>query len=490
MEFDESSKESEEDSHNRMLEDLPKHTLLSSLLSAREHQARLSGSPPPSSTATTFLEAPSTPSPRKQRGQQATGMTRSTSLPTLPDATPGTTRTQHQRGHRRAARSISLMDRDLLDDDSGSAGMQHTLRNGKVLQLSAVPEVATPPPPQPTRLTRSTSRLNHLTLNDSDDEDDGDDAGEQDLGPILEPTPVAHRTRSAHSSADSSGSPGASHPSSGRSQRRLRNGKTVVIEAADVDSAEPADASENSDGHDHDSDDASSTEEEAAEEEEDEDTEQENQAPVDVATATANQLLRLRRPDLVELCEHRDLVTEGTKKDMVAQLMAWRRAHRADDNASNSSGDETEHEMLPAPKTVVAAGGRGGRGKKTASGTRGETKTQALAQLDTTIPSRPGLPPLLLDPHKPRRQSRPEAHFVGGDDEDDEEEDDGESHPQQQKKTKQRRSRAKNDAEKTQEEDEASVALDLEKLKLKDKAILPDAIVKAEKIGSGGFKDV
>lgn len=457
----------DESDDDQVLQDLPKQTLLMSLLSAREHHARLSDSPSPTASRPQQQQHLSTP-PRRTA---ATGMTRSTSLPTLPDATPGTTRTQTQlRGHRRAAKSISLSDASQLEEAQTSGS--HTLRNGKVVQqLNTVQEVATPP--QLPRLTRSTSRLlNDLTLEDDDDDDDQEEN--------TQPTPVARRTRSARSSGEGSAS---SNPSSGHSQRRLRNGKTVTI----IDEDEEAEAAVEHDDEDEDDDDetehaddvqdddASSTEEEQDEE---------NEEALDVTTATANQLLRLRRPELVQLCDDRGLDSEGTKKDMVATLMSWRRkaAHHSkplSDLASNvdsasepeldSSGEETEHESTSAPKTVVAR--QSDRTRKA----RRETKTQALAQLDTTIPSKPSLPPLLLDPHKPKRRSRPEAVLVVDDDSEDEQQHRKEGSP--------------NEEEKAQE-DEASVALDLEKLKLQDKAISPDAIVKAEKIGSGGFKDV
>lgn len=193
-----------EDQHQDVeLEEMSKQSLLSSLLTAREHQAALSSSPPSSSEVT--LNTPK---------KTATGMSRSTSLPTLPDATPGTTRkAQQQKAPRRVARSISF------NDTAEVHVPQHTLRNGKVVQLTALPEEPDSPPhqpvPGPSRLTRSTSRLAQLSAEDHNEEDDDP------------PTPVAHRTRrTARSSA------GSSNDSAGRT---LRNGKTVALNQ----SAEP-----------------------------------------------------------------------------------------------------------------------------------------------------------------------------------------------------------------------------------------------------------
>lgn len=430
-------------------EHLPKHTLLSSLLQAREvHAAMSSSSPPPSSASSASSGAHSFSvlvSPSKAN-LKASGMSRSTSLPTLPDATPGTAR---KRRNRLATGSISLAaipssppvrqagkQAEEEDEEEGF----HVLRNGKVVQAQQKPDAA---PESPTgsmsRLTRSTSRLASLVADCVDDEEDEDEEG------TPAPTPVAHRTRT---SARLSGDSRKSRDSSDKpvATRTLRNGKIVGAGAEEEaeDSAEEEEALQDEDG-------------DAAELSQDEER-------VDVRTASANTLLRLRRDDLVHLCQERDLEAEGTKKDMVNQLVVWRRQNPVSSPLSempgdDSSGDETEQEGA-APKTIIG------------KAARRETKTQALAQVDTFVPDKPGIPPLLLDPKRPRRQSRPETIVLDGD-EDHEEEEQGET-----------------EADKTREEDEASVALDLESLKLQDKAISADSLVKAEKIGSGGFKDV
>lgn len=224
-------------------------------------------------------------------------------------------------------------------------------------------------------------------------------------------------------------------------------------------------------------------------EEQEDDSDQEERGFVDVTTASSNSLLRLRRAELEQLCLDRQLDCDGTKKDMVSSLLAWRRSftHSASPlsevgcnwesvRQTNSSGDETEHES--PPNTVVRPLHVRTKGQ---TGARRETKTQALAQIDDFVPDNPALPPLLLDPRRPKRQSRPEATPVS---DDDEELDFGNNTPGN-------RQHRQNDVEKSsKEEEETSIALDLEKLKLQDKAIAPDSIVKAEKIGSGGFKDV
>ena len=95
---------------------------------------------------------------------------------------------------------------------------------------------------------------------------------------------------------------------------------------------------------------------------------------------------------------------------------------------------------------------------------RKETKTQALARVDNRINPNDPLP-LLLDANRPSRQSRPEAPDPEGD-------------------------QTERTASGEGEEETAGVNLDLESLNLLDKAIAPGKLIKGEKIGSGGFKDV
>ena len=49
--------------------------------------------------------------------------------------------------------------------------------------------------------------------------------------------------------------------------------------------------------------------------------------PVDLTIATTRSLVRLRRDDLVRLCECRDLDVEGTKPQLAEALLQWRDRH-------------------------------------------------------------------------------------------------------------------------------------------------------------------
>lgn len=120
--------------------------------------------------------------------------------------------------------------------------------------------------------------------------------------------------------------------------------------------------------------------------------------------------------------------------------------------SGSSSSSETEQDSdddsVPITKRPISLATRRARE---------ETKTQALAKVDTVVPVRVRKP-LLLDSHRPSRQPRPEAPDP--------------------------------DAQEEDQEEEVIATLDLESLNLQDKAILPEQLVKGEKIGSGGFKDV
>ncbi|KAI0306395.1 hypothetical protein B0F90DRAFT_1814300 [Multifurca ochricompacta] len=121
--------------------------------------------------------------------------------------------------------------------------------------------------------------------------------------------------------------------------RKLRNGKIVGEE----EGSETIDVQEGSD---------ESTQEEAPVEEEidleaedDESDEsshdefkEEMMEDVDLTIATAKSLVRLRRDDLVRLCESRDLKVDGTKPQLAEALLQWR--DRQSEASSPSSADE------------------------------------------------------------------------------------------------------------------------------------------------------
>lgn len=60
--------------------------------------------------------------------------------------------------------------------------------------------------------------------------------------------------------------------------------------------------------------------------------------PVDLTVATAKTLVRLRRDDLVRLCETRDLEPVGTKPQLAEALLQWRDRHAGDRSSPSSTG--------------------------------------------------------------------------------------------------------------------------------------------------------
>ena len=149
---------------------------------------------------------------------------------------------------------------------------------------------------------------------------------------------------------------------------------------------------------------------------------------VDLTIATAKTLIRLRRDDLVRLCETRDLVPVGpkpTKPQLAEALLQWR-DRQTNDLSSPSSGG-----------TIRPSSNR--RRRKTkhhSSGTN--TATPVLLRSEQIHTDEPRTP-------------------IPG-------------------------------KEKDKENEE--LELDLESLGLEDREIPLDKLTKLEKIGSGGFKDV
>lgn len=74
--------------------------------------------------------------------------------------------------------------------------------------------------------------------------------------------------------------------------------------------------------------------------------------PVDLTIATAKSLVRLRRDDLVRLCECRDLDAEGTKPQLAEALLQWR------DRQSEASSPSSAGTVRP-PSTARLGRRRG-----------------------------------------------------------------------------------------------------------------------------------
>lgn len=151
-------------------------------------------------------------------------------------------------------------------------------------------------------------------------------------------------------------------------------------------------------------------------------------AEFDLSTATQRTLVRLRRDDLLRLCEARELHVEGTKPQLAQALLEWR-DHQSDVASAPSSSSTAR------PQSISKSNGR-----------RRRTRSKSNSNSAT--------PPVLL---------RSERYH-----------DDEPITPPVSKEKK----------------DEGDLELDLESLGLEDREIPPDKLTKLEKIGSGGFKDV
>ncbi|KAF7311471.1 Protein kinase domain-containing protein [Mycena kentingensis (nom. inval.)] len=145
--------------------------------------------------------------------------------------------------------------------------------------------------------------------------------------------------------------------------RKLRNGKIVgddmevedvVEEEEEQDEGEEADeeveADEEGDA------DAEEEEEEVEVDEAEGDADEDNMEyeNVDLTIATSRTLIRLRRNDLVRLCETRDLETAGTKPQLAEALLQWR-----DQHAGASSPSSTGTVTGRPPSTAVVKRRRG-----------------------------------------------------------------------------------------------------------------------------------
>ncbi|KAJ7775142.1 hypothetical protein B0H16DRAFT_1760848 [Mycena metata] len=236
--------------------------------------------------------------------------------------------------------------------------------------------------------------------------------------------------------------------------RKLRNGKIVgddmemeveedeVEEELDEEAEEELDEEaeeeldEEADEADEELDEAEEDVEVDAEGETDEDPEAEaeedepmEEDDVDLTIATAKTLVRLRRDDLVRLCETRDLEAVGTKPQLAEALLQWR-DHNNDASSPSSTGTVTGHAHNRPPSTAVV------NPKQRRRNASQSQQTPVLLRSERVHIDEPRTP-------------EPVA-TIG----------------------------------------EPELELDLESLGLDDREIPPEKLQKLEKIGSGGFKDV
>ncbi|KAF8891298.1 kinase-like domain-containing protein, partial [Infundibulicybe gibba] len=101
---------------------------------------------------------------------------------------------------------------------------------------------------------------------------------------------------------------------------------------------------------------------------------------VDLTVATAKTLVRLRRDDLVRLCETRDLEPIGTKPQLAEALLEWRNRQANDFSSPSSAG------TARPPSTV--------RRKNKRAQSRGETLTPILLRSEHVHQDEPRTPPI------------------------------------------------------------------------------------------------
>ncbi|KAI0823563.1 hypothetical protein BC628DRAFT_1383813 [Trametes gibbosa] len=219
--------------------------------------------------------------------------------------------------------------------------------------------------------------------------------------------------------------------------RKLRNGK--IVGDGDMEDTDQEDDDEEEEDVDaegaEDSESTGSTADSIDTLDEVDEEEETMEDDVDLTIATAKTLVRMRRDDLVRLCEVREIEASGTKPQLASALLQWRDRHCSEATSSAPSSTGTARPpstaRVPRRRKTRSTSGSGGRSSAT--------------------------PPVLLRAQHVHLDE-PRTPPLSG------------------------RQREK--------DGEGELELDLESLGLDDREIPPEKLVKLEKIGSGGFKDV
>lgn len=306
------------------------------------------------------------------------------------------------------------------EEEEEDAGEELEVDVDEENEVDELVSTASQTPPLSSRIGRRTpvrQRLRHRK--DADEENEGDDELEVDEEVDGEDGEDVDIEDAEEAVEDDEETIAVEEP------RRLRNGKIVGDE--DVHMDEDEDTAEEDGG------DGSSAEEhhdEAEEEDMDHEDGPDDGEPtdddVDLTVATAKTLTRLRKDDLVRLCETRNLEPVGNKRKLAEALLQWRDRHTGDFSSPSSTG------TVRPPST-----------------TRKGRKTRSSARTTSAVPV------LLRSQRDQIHTDEPRTPIPG-----------------------------------TSKDKEEELELDLESLGLEDREIPPEKILKLEKIGSGGFKDV
>ncbi|KAH7910638.1 hypothetical protein BJ138DRAFT_1126675 [Hygrophoropsis aurantiaca] len=327
---------------------------------------------------------------------------------------------------RRGVKSKAVLQEDTVDDENDEDASRDDEEEVDELISSPSPTPSSSRARTPVKRRLRPRRLQ--THTPPTDGGEGDDEDEEELAEIEddgEEEDIEEEDGPREEDEGDVYEGGASDPPL-TTPRKLRNGKVVgeeeIHEEIQEEVQEEA-AEENSDeeGGDEDDDiDLAETEDIDAEGENDDED-------VDLTIATAKTLVRLRRDDLVRLCESRDLDIAGTKPQLAQSLLQWRDQHANGFSSPSSTG------------TV--------RPSSTARGRTNGRRTKTRSQSST--------PPVLRYQHSNRNEPRSPPP----------------SNP-------------------SNNQPEPELELHLGSLGLEDREIPPDKLTKLEKIGSGGFKDV
>ncbi|KAG2116579.1 uncharacterized protein F5147DRAFT_673515 [Suillus discolor] len=296
------------------------------------------------------------------------------------------------------------------------------------------------PPPMRCRATPAKRRLRsrrlqtHTPPSDGGEGDDEEEADEEQVEEGVEEDGSSMDDEQSEQSEDSRDVDGdddvyveeSTSPPPTTTPRKLRNGK-VVGEECQEDTPDEDEEQDGNESVDLEAEDIDIDAEEEAEEIEEID-EAIDGDDFDLAVATKKTLLRMRRDNLVRMCETRDLDVAGTKPQLARSLLQWRDQRTSEFSSPSSTGT-----IRPPSTAHHRANGR--------------RKAKSRSQSNT--------PPVLLRSHR-IHQDEPRTPLSG----------ENTSQP------------------------EPELELDLESLGLEDREIPPDKLTKLEKIGSGGFKDV
>ncbi|TFK54598.1 hypothetical protein OE88DRAFT_1693351 [Heliocybe sulcata] len=312
---------------------------------------------------------------------------------------------------------------DLHEENGGSDAEEDEEEEVDELISSAEPS----PVPPAVRQTPVKRRLRprrvqtHTPPTDSDDAHEGDDEEEEELEEteteeVIEEA-VEEERLDGEEDADEEGTV-VTKP------RKLRSGKVVGNGEAAEEDIEESDDEEDEEYMDTEMQVGDLDAEGETEESEESDEPMEDD--VDLTVATVKALVRLRRDDLVKMCESRDIEPTGTKPQLAEALLQWR--DRRSEFSSPSSAGTARPPSTARPRRT-----------KTRSSTNPRDITPVLLRSERVHVEQPQTPPV---------------------------------------------------SQMNRKEPEPELELDLESLGLEDREIPPDKITKLEKIGSGGFKDV